>query len=126
MATILIIDDDEDFRRTLAAILTAAGHAVAAAADGLEGANLFRAAPCDLVLTDMVMPHAGLMAIRVLREQYPGVRVIAMTGAGAHRLDYARSLGAGATLAKPFTPEQLAAAVATALAVRHPLPASPT
>ena len=116
MASILIIDDDESFRMTLARMLVASGHAATTASDGLEGAKLFRANPVDLVLVDMVMPHSGLMMIRVLRSQYPSLRVIAMSGAGSHRFGYARDLGAFRTLAKPFTPEQLAAAIADTLA----------
>ena len=122
MASILIIDDDESFRITLAQLLIASGHAAATASDGLEGAVLFRANPADLVLVDMVMPHSGLMMIRVLRSLYPSLRVIAVSGAGSHRLGYARDLGAFRTLAKPFTPEQLAAAIADTLAA---VPAPP-
>lgn len=120
MARILLIDDDESFRTTLAQMLIAGGHKVVTADDGLTGANLFRAAPTDLVLTDMVMPHGGLLVIRVLREQFPALKVIAMSGGGSHRLDYARSLGAQRTLAKPFTAEQLAAAIAETLAAGAP------
>lgn len=122
MARILIIDDDESFRATLEQMLIAAGHTVTTADDGLSGARAYRANPTDLIITDMMMPHGGLSAIRVLREQFPHVRVIAMTGGGAHRLDYAQSLGAQRALAKPFTADALAAAIAGTLA--EP-PASP-
>jgi CheY-like chemotaxis protein len=122
MASILLIDDDEIFRETIAADLIAHGFTVRQAADGAEGLNLFRAAPADLVITDMVMPHGGLSAIRVLREQYPEVKVIAMTGGPGRRLGYARDLGACCTLTKPFTSPQLVDAVAVALS---PPPDSP-
>jgi two-component system chemotaxis response regulator CheY len=118
MARILIIDDDESLRTTLEQWLTAAGHSVLSAADPLDGLQLFRAAPTDLVVMDMMMPHSGLSAIRVLRGQYPQVRVIAMTGGPQHRLGYARDLGASHTLVKPFTPEQLKEAIAGALGAR--------
>ncbi len=120
MARILLIDDDESFRTTLGQMLTAAGHTVTVADDGLSGAKLFRAQPSDLVLTDMVMPHGGLSALWALRAQFPAIKVIAMSGGGAHRLDYARSLGAQRTLAKPFTSEQLATAIAETLATAPP------
>ena len=116
MASILIIDDDDEFRGALEQMLVAGGHAVTVAGDGLEGTKLFRAAPTDLILIDMVMPHSGLMAIQVLRDQHPGLKMIAMSGAGSHRLDYARGFGALRSLAKPFTPQQLAEAIATTLA----------
>jgi DNA-binding response OmpR family regulator len=103
-------------------MLTASGHAVATAADGLAGTISFRANPVDLVLVDMMMPHSGLGTIRVLRSQFPRLKVIAMSGGGSHRLDYARSLGAHCTLAKPFNAEQLATAVASTLAVASTAP----
>lgn len=125
MAKILIIDDDEPFRSSLEQLLTAAGHTVVTADDGMAGAQLYRANPTDLILTDMVMPHSGLGTIRVLRSQFPDLRVIAMSGGGAHRLGYARDLGARCTLAKPFTLEQLAAAIAETLAA-PPVPPEAT
>lgn len=117
MARILIIDDDAPLRATLSQWLTQEGHIVATAGDALEGVNLFRAAPCELVLMDMVMPRSGLMAIRVLREQFPDIRVIAMTGSAPFRLGYAKELGACHALMKPFTPDQLTDTVAGALAI---------
>lgn len=126
MARILIIDDDEAIRITVTQLLEAAGHAVVVADDGLAGMNQFRAAPCDLVLTDMVMPHAGLMAVRVLKEQFPGVPVIAMTGGAPFRLGVARDLGVRATLVKPFTAEQLSDVVTAALTTGPAAERAPT
>lgn len=117
MASILIIDDDENIRSTLEQTLIAAGHTVATAADGLEGARLFRVNPTDIILLDMVMPHnGGLMMIRVLRSQYPCIRIVAMTGGAPFRLGFARDLGVRYTLVKPFSAEQLADVLAAALA----------
>ena len=115
MARILVIDDNDSFRSLLETMLTVMGHEVTTAGDGLEGANKYRAHPTDLILTDIMMPHSGLATIRVLKEQYPGLQVIAMSGGGAHRLDYAKSVGAHSTLNKPFSPDALAAAIAEAL-----------
>jgi len=115
MATILIIDDDEPFRTLLAHSVRAAGHSALLAPDGLEGVQLCRSAKPDLVLIDMVMPHAGLAAIRVLRADFPNLRFIAMSGGGSFRLGYARDLGAAMTLTKPFSTEQLNAALAETL-----------
>jgi CheY-like chemotaxis protein len=116
MARILVIDDDENIRAMLLKMLAECGHAAIGAADGFEAMKLFRAAPTDLVLTDMVMPYSGLATIRLLLEENPQVGIIAMSGGGVQRLDYARGLGVHQTLSKPFTAEQLAAAVGAALA----------
>jgi len=116
MASILIIEDNETFRVLLEEMLIADGHVVKKACDGLEGAQMFRDAPTDLIITDIMMPHSGLATIQVLRKQFPMVKIIAMSGGGGHRLDYAKSFGATCTLAKPFTFEQLCGAIATTLA----------
>jgi DNA-binding response OmpR family regulator len=115
MARILIIDDDESVRSMLEQMLAADGHAVTTAHDGLEGAQRFRADPADIILLDMMMPHSGLMTIRVLRGQFPGVRIIAMTGGAPFRLGFARDLGVPYTLVKPFTRDQLADVIAATL-----------
>jgi len=44
------------------------------------------------------------------------VKIIAMSGGGTHRLDYAKSIGASCSLAKPFTFEKLCAAISETLA----------
>jgi CheY-like chemotaxis protein len=119
VASILIIDDNEAFREMLGQMLVTMGHAVVLAPDGFEGTQLYRANPTELILTDLVMPHSGLGAIRVLRNEFPKLKVIAMSG-GSRLLGYAKDVGAFRTLMKPFTPEQLTAAIAETLAFEPP------
>jgi len=119
VASILIIDDNEIFREMLGKMLEATGHTVVSAPDGFEGTQLYRASPVDLIMTDMVMPHSGLSAIRVLRSEFPTLKVIAMSG-GSRLLGYAKDVGAYRTLMKPFTPEQLSAAIEETLAYEPP------
>lgn len=116
MARILVIDDDATVRQMLVRSLQAFGHAAVAAGSGLEGVQQLRAEPAELALVDLMMPCDGLMTIRVLREQFPATAIIAMSGGAAHRLDYARSLGARRTLAKPFFRAELQAAIAAVIA----------
>jgi len=111
MARIIIIDDDEGLRNTLGRVLKGAGHTVATAINGYQGVQLFRAEPADLIITDIMMPYGGLPTIRVLRDENPGLKIIAMSGAGQPHLDVAGGLGATLTLAKPFLPKELIAAV---------------
>lgn len=105
-------------------MLREVGHTAVAATNGLDALKLFRAAPADLILTDIMMPYDGLATIRILRGEFPELGIIAMSGGGEHRLDYARSLGAHRTLTKPFTAEQLTAAIAEVLAA-HPAAPKP-
>jgi CheY-like chemotaxis protein len=58
-----------------------------------------------------MMPYGGLPTIRVLRGDYPNLKIIAMSGGGQPRLDIAGRLGANRTLAKPFSAQQLIAAI---------------
>jgi CheY-like chemotaxis protein len=117
MAHILVIDDDASLRGLLAEALRSAGHVVTPAADGLEGAQLYRANPADVVLCDIVMRHSGLTLIRILKEQYPDIRIIAISGAEPHRLDYALASGALCALRKPFALSELVKTVEQVLAL---------
>ena len=120
MARILIIDDDELLRGVLAKALTHAGHSVIQASDGLQGIDLVRATAIDLVITDVIMPvQEGIETITVLRKQWPKLPVLAMSGGASHSklyLDIAAKIGAKRVLQKPFTPQELIAAINTVLA----------
>lgn len=114
MARIILIDDDELLRNTVARSLTAGGHSVAVAGNGFDGVQLFRQDSADLILTDLNMPHGGLPTIRVLRAEFPNLPIIAMSG-NPTNLDMAGAIGATKILPKPFTPTELAAAIAEVL-----------
>lgn len=123
MAHVLIIDDDAPLRRMLVEILHAAGHTTEEAADGVEGAQRYRANPADVVLCDIVMKQSGLTLIRILTEQYPNVRIIAISGVDRIRLAHAKGCGAMRTLRKPFSPSELLDTVAEVLAAEPGSPA---
>jgi two-component system, chemotaxis family, chemotaxis protein CheY len=117
MAHILLIEDDDALRTVLCLSLTNMGHQVVEARNGKEALRLFRSEPPDFVITDLIMPEKeGLETIGELRRLQPKVKIIAMSGAGrGGPLDYlkvARQMGAARTLAKPFSVDALAAAIA--------------
>ncbi len=127
MASILLIDDDDLFRTTLADALTECGHAVIQAADGDQGMILFHATPTDLVLTDIVMPNQdGTATVARLRREFPEVGIIAMSGGLACEptiyLKIARTFGANCTLEKPFKMPVLLQAVEDVLAGQKEIP----
>jgi DNA-binding response OmpR family regulator len=114
MRSILLIEDDPNLRGLLEQVLAGAGYDVRTAADGKQGANLCRATPPDLVITDIYMPNRdGLEVIMDLRQSCPQTRVIAISGqvTTKNMLSAASTLGAVRTLAKPFQPQELLAAV---------------
>lgn len=116
VARILIIDDDTAVRATLRRILERAGHTVVEAADGRRGVEQHRQAPADLVITDVFMPEQdGLQTIRQLKREAPGVKIIAISGGNAGGTldlrEHAEMMGASKSLAKPFEPQAVLAAV---------------
>lgn len=116
MPRILIIDDDEDVRTMVVEVLARAGYQTAEATNGRAGIKLQKETPADLIVTDLIMPEQeGLETIMEIRRLFPQTKIMAMSGGGHDGvLDFlpmARKLGASRTLSKPFTTEQLLAAV---------------
>jgi CheY-like chemotaxis protein len=122
LAHILVIDDDPWIRKIFKQILETEGHSVDTAADGQEGIDNYRNFRADLVVTDMVMPvKDGLKTILELDKEFPGVKVIAISGGGVIEPDrylaLAESIGTKKTLTKPVRKDDLIEAVNEVLAM---------
>lgn len=120
MARVLVIDDDEEHRTLLRAMLESIGHQVEEALDGAEGLKKFGQTAPDLVLTDISMPGLdGHEVIRALRVQQATVPIIAISGGGAVPKDdllvTAAALGAVEVVMKPYEYRQIVGAVGRAL-----------
>lgn len=106
---IMLVDDEDLIRASLALDLQEAGYEVAAAAGGEEALALFAGGAFDLVITDLLMEGMdGLELLRRLRQQAPAVGVIILTGYGAlpTAIEAVR-LGADDYLLKPYQFEEL-------------------
>jgi signal transduction histidine kinase/CheY-like chemotaxis protein len=117
--TVLVVDDDPQVRRVVRGLLETAGHRVLEAGNGNQALSVLRRAPADLVLCDMLMPEKeGLETCAELRRLFPELPFIGMSGAPAsdNYLRVARKLGAAGTLSKPFSGQELLAAIAAARA----------
>ena len=69
-ATILIVEDDAEFRELLTTILDKAGYTVATANDGGDGLRRIQRERFDLVLSDLKMPvRSGLELFRATRDE---------------------------------------------------------
>jgi DNA-binding response OmpR family regulator len=109
---ILVIDDEPGIRCLIEHVMQVNGHQVLMATNGVSGMRLMRLERPDMVITDILMPDQdGLGIIRSMRQEFPEVKILAISGGGAvgslDLLVAAGRLGADATLAKPFMPEQL-------------------
>ncbi len=106
MALILIVDDEEDVREALRALLEADGHRVIEATDGEELLPTLRTHWPDLVLLDQRMPKVtGFEALEMLRQQEWGQKfpVIIVSAAGSpQEAQQARMLGVKEYIGKPW------------------------
>ena len=126
MANILVVDDEVEVGEAVRHVLERAGYEVTVASNVATGLDAVARQPPDVVITDIIMPRVhGVELIKMLRERYPRVRVIAISGGGsfgplAYKPDAisthaylaaAREAGAEAILTKPFDLADLVAAV---------------
>ena len=116
MPRILIVDDEEEFRKLLRAMLEKAGYEVLEASGAQSGFTLYCENLVDLLIVDLVMPKvSGVALIHMLRYKFPDAKIIAISGGGpTGNFDFlatARVLGAHRTFLKPFKQNELLAAI---------------
>jgi DNA-binding response OmpR family regulator len=125
MAKILLIEDNPANADMIIRILESANHTVRHSLRGLEGAQMARREIPDMILMDFDLPDVDgrTMAI-VLRKQLGGVNappIVAVTARGGDtEKRIAQQLGFSAFVSKPFTPEELLAAIEALLKRSHP------
>lgn len=107
--TVLLVDDDESFVRSLSFTLEAEGYDVAVALGGLEALEKIRPGSVDVVILDMLMPDQdGLEILRRTREVSPLTEVLVLTGHGSVSAGLeAMRMGAFDYLLKPCEPDDL-------------------
>lgn len=113
MAHILIADDNPDLLAVTADFLRERAHEVTTVNNGAEALAVLRQHPCDLLITDVIMPDKeGIETILEVRRSHPKLPIIAISGGGhigpVDYLTIARAAGANATLTKPVEPAELA------------------
>jgi two-component system cell cycle sensor histidine kinase/response regulator CckA len=115
---VLVVDDERVVRRALQRILERDGHLVTLAECGEQAIDVYRkaGADVDVVILDVMMPDVdGREVLRVMREVDPGVRVILSSGFTAES-DPSLTVTGTWLLQKPYTPDQVRAAIAEAMA----------
>src|ERR1700722_7155315 len=113
---ILVVDDENDLRQLLAAVLGEL-YDVSQAASGSALKKLFAADPPDVVLLDVKLPDAdGLDLLTQIKKRWPDTEVILLSGYGTMAMAIeAGRRGAYNFLTKPFENEKLLADVKCAI-----------
>lgn len=119
MDTILIVDDEINYTRILAAVLDDAGFETLTANSGSEALDLLYASDVDLLLTDMKMPSMdGIDLLERIKQKDPDLPVIMMTAHGTvEKAVEAMQKGAYNYILKPFDNDRLVLYVDKALSM---------
>ncbi len=107
---ILVVDDDEVILETITEYLEQKNFKVVPVDNGLDALKMFETGNggFDLLITDLVMPSIGGVAIiSIVKKKYPQVPIIAITGWGEHPETLAREVEADFVLEKPFKLDEI-------------------
>jgi two-component system nitrogen regulation response regulator NtrX len=119
MSSILIIDDEPGIRTVLRDVLEDEGYTVLAAEDGAQGLAELAASSVDLVFLDVWLPNmGGIEVLKRIREQYPDMEVIMISGhANISLAVQATKMGAFDFLEKPLSLDRTMTVVRNAIAI---------
>jgi two-component system, NtrC family, nitrogen regulation response regulator NtrX len=119
VSTILIIDDEPGIRTVLRDVLEDEGYTVLAAEDGIQGLTAMASTTVDLVFLDVWLPSMGGMEVlKRMREQFPDVGVIMISGhANISLAVQATKMGAFDFLEKPLSLDRTMTVVRNAIAM---------
>jgi len=114
---VLVIDDELTVCRSCQKILNEDGYDVSIALNGREGLERARQEDFDLVIVDLMMPDMnGMEVVEAVKKEQPDMSVIIMTGySSVPSAVKGMKLGAADYIPKPFTPDEMSAAVRKAL-----------
>jgi len=113
MKKILIVDDDRVVLASCKRILEAEGYAVSLTSSVKEALQMLEEKNFDLILVDVIMPeYDGMYLIGNVRENLPHLPILVMSGYPTpETISSGMRMGATHFIAKPFTPDELIAAV---------------
>ena len=78
---ILIVDDEQNIRGMIAALLAARGYTVSTAQDGFDAIEQLQHRVPDLIISDLNMPRmSGMELLKVVRHRFPEIALIAASG----------------------------------------------
>ncbi len=115
---VLVVDDEAGVRAPIARMLKHLGYFVLEASNGEDALSVISeyGAPVHLVISDVRMPEMdGAELAGMLRAAFPDMRLLLISGVGAHAIDASQQIEGCRFLAKPFTLEELAVTVRSLL-----------
>jgi PleD family two-component response regulator len=78
---ILVVDDEENVCHSIKKVLSRKGYSVSQALNVEDAVNLIKEMTFDLVITDMMIPGtSGLELLQIIRDHYPELEVVMITG----------------------------------------------
>jgi DNA-binding NtrC family response regulator len=119
--SILVVDDEETFRYLLSTLIGGAGYAVDTVNDGITAINAVQSKLYHIVLLDVKMPKVdGIEVLRFVKNNYPGIEVIMLTGAADVKMAVeCMRIGAYDFITKPTTAGELLATLGRAIERRQ-------
>ncbi len=119
MTKILLMEDETNVAKGLKLVLDEEGYQVDWAETGKRALELFHQKHYDLLLADLRLPDVdGIEVIKEVKHQQPQTGVIVITGySTVNSAVEAMKLGASDYLQKPFTDDEIRAAIHEALAI---------
>jgi two-component system phosphate regulon response regulator PhoB len=115
-ASVLLVDDDDDFRHALAEFLAENGYDVVEASSGTEARRRLRAGVVDLVLLDLGLPDIGGLDVLLEIVRSSEIPVIVISGrCGEVDRVIGLEMGADDYVVKPFSSKELLARIHVAL-----------
>ena len=107
MKSVLVVDDEPGMREMVKQLLLNEGYHVLEASNGKHAMEFLKNETLELVITDIIMEEMdGVEIILEIRENYPDVKIIAMSGgnkiSSEDYLESASELGTDRIFTKPF------------------------
>ncbi len=116
MKSVLVVDDEPGMREMVKQLLLNEGYHVLEASNGKHAMEFLKNESPELVITDIIMEEMdGVEIIMEIRENYPDVKIIAMSGgskiSSEDYLESASDLGADRIFNKPFALSDMLSAI---------------
>ena len=117
---VMVIDDSKTIRRTAETLLQREGYDVVTAVDGFEALSKIAETNPDIIFIDIMMPRLdGYQTCALIKnsQQYQGVPIIMLSSKdGLFDRAKGRIVGSDEYLTKPFSKDELVAAIRTHVA----------